>query len=65
MKTYMIKAASDDPQTLLRDLTALEIRANAMGLFPASRALNNAKNAIGWQIAGNIEEADKASTYRL
>lgn len=65
MKTYLLKAAADDPQTLLRDLLALEMRANALGLFPAARALNNAKNAIGWQISGNIEEADKASTHRL
>jgi hypothetical protein len=47
VKTYLLKAASDDPQLLLHDLTALEIRANALGLFPAARALNNAKNAIG------------------
>lgn len=62
MKTYVQNVPGDDPQALLRDLIAMEMRANAMGLFPASRALNNAKNAIGWQIAGNIVEADKAST---
>lgn len=65
VKTYVITAATDDPQLLLRDLTALEMRANKLGLFPAARALNNAKNAIGWQLAGNIAEADKASTHRL
>ncbi len=43
MKTYLLKAAKDDPQTLLQDLTVLEMRANAMGLFPAARALNNAR----------------------
>lgn len=64
-KTYVLKTGTDDPQLLLRDLTALEMRANALGLFPAARALNNAKNAIGWQIAGNIAEADKASTHRI
>ncbi len=64
-KTYIISANTDDPQMLLRDLTALEMRANAMGLFPAARALNNAKNAIGWQMAGNIAEADAAATRRL
>jgi hypothetical protein len=64
VKTYLLKAAADDPQTLLHDLTAIEMRANALGLFPAARALNNAKNAIGWQLAGNIEQADKASTHR-
>lgn len=63
-KTYLLKAATDDPQLLLRDVLALEMRANALGLFPAARALNNAKNAIGWQLAGNIEKADEASTHR-
>jgi hypothetical protein len=65
VKTYLVKAATDDPHLLLRDLTALEMRANALGLFPAARALNNAKNAIGWQLAGNIAEADAAATRRL
>lgn len=65
VKTYIVKAASDDPHTLLRDLLALEMRANALGLFPAARALNNAKNAIGWQLAGNIAQADAASTHRI
>jgi hypothetical protein len=63
-KTYVIESATDDPQALLRDLTALEMRANALGLFPAARAMNNAKNAIGWQIAGDIAQADAASTRR-
>lgn len=63
-KTYLLKSATDDPQLLLRDLLELEMRANALGLFPAARALNNAKNAIGWQIAGNIEKADEAATWR-
>lgn len=63
-KTYIIKAADDDASKLLFDITALELRANRMMLLPCARALNNAKNAAGWQLAGNIEEADKASTYR-
>lgn len=63
-KTYVLKVATDDPQALLRDILVLEMRANAMGMFPAARALNNAKNAAGWQLAGNIEKADEASTHR-
>jgi len=63
-KTYVLKAATDDPQLLMRDLIAIEMRANALGLYPAARALNNAKNAIGWQLAGNLEQADRASTHR-
>lgn len=63
-KTYIIKAADDDPVQLMRDIDALEQRANRMHLFPCARALNNAKNAAGWQLAGNISEADAASTRR-
>lgn len=63
-KTYVLKSADDNPQLLLHAVLELEMRANALGLFPAARALNNAKNAIGWQLAGNIEEADRASTHR-
>lgn len=64
VKTYVLEAAKDDPSQLLLDIDALERRANALGLFPAARALNNAKNAAGWQLAGNISEADAASTRR-
>lgn len=64
LKTYVAEVRGDDPQTLIRDLAALEIRANALHLFPAARALNNAKNAIGWQVAGNIAKADEAATHR-
>lgn len=63
-KTYLIKTGDDEPGQLLLDITALEMRANKMGLFPCARALNNAKNAAGWQMAGNIEQADAASTHR-
>lgn len=65
MKNYLTAKDTDCPQLLLRDLTALEMRANELGLFPAARALNNAKNAIGWQLAGDIGKADEASTHRL
>lgn len=64
-KTYEVKVAGDDPGQLLLDIDALEQRANRMHLFPCARALNSAKNAAGWQLAGNIAEADVASTRRL
>lgn len=64
MKTYVITSATDDPSLVIRDILALEQRANKLGLYPAARALNNAQNAIGWQMAGNIAEADAASTRR-
>lgn len=58
------KAKADEPDKLLLDINALEMRANALHLFPCARALNNAKNAAGWQLAGNIERANEASTHR-
>lgn len=64
MQTYLVVATTDEAQLLLSDIEAVELRANALGLYPAARALNNAKNAAGWQIAGNIAEADRASTWR-
>lgn len=63
-KTYVVKAAGDDPGQLLLDINALEMRANAMHLFPCARALNNAKNAAGWQMAGNIDRAAEAVTHK-
>lgn len=64
-KTYILTADTDHPQLVLRDIEAIELRANRLGLYPAARALNNAKNAVGWQMAGNIAEADAASVRRL
>lgn len=64
-KTYLNpKAKFDDAGQLLLDINALEMRANELHLFPCARALNNAKNAAGWQLAGNIERADEATTHR-
>lgn len=64
VKTYVI-GAIDDVRLVLRDIEALEQRAHKLGLYPAARALNNAKNAVGWQMAGDIAQADAASTHRL
>jgi len=64
-RTYVNASNTDHPNLILRDLITLEMRANALGLYPAARALNNAKNAIGWQLAGDIGKADAASTHRL
>lgn len=63
-KTYIVAVPGDSSDQLLWDINAIELRANKMHLFPCARALNNAKNAAGWQLAGNIEMADSASTHR-
>lgn len=63
-KTYVVKAAGDTPDQLLLDIDAIEQRANRMHLFPCARALNNAKNAAGWQLAGNLDRAAEAVTHK-
>ncbi len=51
-------------QQLLADIQALEGFAHARGFHVTAHALNRAKNALGWEMAGNIEEAGKAA-FRL
>lgn len=46
---------------MIRDIQALESRAHRLGLHVTAHALNNAKNAIGWELAGNIEAAGMAA----
>lgn len=48
-------------QKLIEDIQALESYAHARGLHVTAHALNRAKNALGWELAGNVEEAGKAS----
>ena len=46
---------------LLRDLQMLEGRAHRLGMTITGHALNNAKNACGWELAGEIELAGKVA----
>lgn len=46
---------------LVLDIQSLESRAHRLGMTVTGRALNNAKNAAGWELAGEIELAGKAS----
>lgn len=46
---------------LINDIQALESRAHRLKVYVAAHALNRAKNALGWEMAGNIEQAGKAS----
>lgn len=52
------RAAQD---MLVQELQGLESRAHGMGLHVTGHALNRAKNALGWEIAGDIKQAGKAS----
>lgn len=59
-KTYNIVASTDDPRLILLAIEELEHRAHRLGLHVGARGLNRAKNAIGWEMAGNIEQAGRA-----
>jgi hypothetical protein len=45
---------------LLRDIQAAEDQAMRDGFPISSRALNQAKNALGWEMASNLAMADMA-----
>lgn len=46
---------------IINALQALETRAHAAGLTVMGHAINNAKNAAGWELAGDVVMAGKAS----
>ncbi len=46
---------------LILDIQALENRAHRLGLHATAHALNSAKNASGWEIAGEPEKAGMAA----
>ena len=48
-------------ENLLQDLQEIESRAHHLGLHVTAHALNRVKNALGWELAGDIERAGKAS----
>lgn len=48
-------------QAIAATIQALELRAHRAGLTVTAHALNNAKNAIGWEMAGDLLSAGRAS----
>jgi hypothetical protein len=52
------RAAAD---ALLQDIFEIEDKAMRLGFPVTTRALNRAKNALGWEIAGDVIKADEAS----
>lgn len=48
-------------QQLVYDLQEIESRAHHFGMHVTAHALNRAKNALGWEMAGDVEKAAKAS----
>jgi vacuolar-type H+-ATPase subunit D/Vma8 len=48
-------------QNLVQEIQMLENLAHKVDAHVTAHALNRAKNALGWEIAGNIEQAEKAA----
>lgn len=46
---------------IINALQALEMRAHSARLTVTGHAINNAKNAAGWELAGDVVMAGKAS----
>lgn len=46
---------------LVQEIQELESRAHRLGMTITGHALNNAKNACGWEMAGNILRAGNAA----
>jgi len=57
-KVAINRAAADN---LLRDIQDIEDRAHRLGMTVTAHAINRAKNALGWEIAGDVVRAGKAS----
>lgn len=50
-----------DRRALISKIAAAEQAAHKCGMHVTAHALNRAKNAAGWEIDGNTEEAGRAS----
>lgn len=49
---------------LLQEIERLERQAFTIGSHITGHALNRAKNALGWEMAGDIEQAAEAARRR-
>lgn len=48
-------------QNMVQEIQELETRAHGLGMHVTAHALNRAKNALGWELAGDVEQAGKAA----
>jgi len=48
-------------QKLTVDIQALETEAHRLGCHIGAHSLNRAKNAVGWEMAGDRDQAAKAA----
>ena len=52
---------TDCAQMVLMEILRIEQRCQALGLIVGARALNQARNAIGWEMAGDDLSASLAA----
>lgn len=52
-----LRSARELQNDLIQVVQDAESRAHKLGLHVTGHALNRAKNALGWEIAGNIDQA--------
>lgn len=55
------KKQNIEAHEIINALQALEMRAHSAALTVTGHAINNAKNAAGWELAGHVVMAGKAS----
>jgi hypothetical protein len=55
------RSSAELRRDLLKEIERCEQRAHQIGMHATAHALNNSKNACGWEMAGNLEMARKAS----
>lgn len=48
-------------RNLLAEIGRCEQRAHKCGALVTAHALNRAKNSLGWEIAGDVEQAGRSS----
>lgn len=60
-KAALNRAAMDQ---LISEIQEMESRAHDLGMHVTGHALNRAKNAAGWEVAGEVDQAAKAA-FRL
>jgi hypothetical protein len=61
ISTTISADAAEARLSLVQKIQQLEQEAHGSGLLVTARALNQAKNAWGWEVAGNILAAGKAA----
>lgn len=59
-KSDMVAINRAGNEMMLQEIQELEDRAMRLGMYITSRALNQAKNTLGWEMAGDLLAAGRA-----